>query len=122
MTCKICNDTGWYGDNNPGIRGNREYCRCECKEDGQHKEEVSIMVKNFSKEANKKYDCDFDVTVGGELWNIHQRYNQPSGEPAWYIGSIYRQGTRFERTFTPSEIKVPPVKRAERIKGGENDL
>lgn len=31
MTCELCNDTGWYGDNGPGIRGNREYIPCECK-------------------------------------------------------------------------------------------
>ena len=29
--CELCNDTGWYGDNGPGIRGNREYIPCECK-------------------------------------------------------------------------------------------
>ena len=29
--CEQCQDTGWYGDNGPGIKGNREYIRCECK-------------------------------------------------------------------------------------------
>ena len=29
--CESCHDTGWYGDNGPGIKGNREYIRCECK-------------------------------------------------------------------------------------------
>lgn len=29
--CELCHDTGWYGDNGPGIKGNREYIRCECK-------------------------------------------------------------------------------------------
>jgi len=28
--CEVCHDTGWYGDNGPGIKGNREYQRCEC--------------------------------------------------------------------------------------------
>ncbi|MCK4821193.1 hypothetical protein KA005_35840 [bacterium] len=28
--CEECHDTGWYGDNGPGIKGNREYQRCEC--------------------------------------------------------------------------------------------
>ncbi len=27
--CELCNGTGWYGDNGPGIRGNREYVPCE---------------------------------------------------------------------------------------------
>ena len=28
--CEDCNDTGWYGDNGPGIKGNKEYGKCEC--------------------------------------------------------------------------------------------
>ena len=30
----MCNDTGWYGDNGPGIRGNSEYVPCECRKKG----------------------------------------------------------------------------------------
>lgn len=33
--CDDCHDTGWYGDNGPGIRGNREYAPCECREKGK---------------------------------------------------------------------------------------
>ena len=29
--CEQCKDTGWYGDNGPGIKGNREYIPCECR-------------------------------------------------------------------------------------------
>jgi hypothetical protein len=30
--CDTCGGTGWYGDNGPGIRGNREYQPCDvCK-------------------------------------------------------------------------------------------
>lgn len=29
--CETCKDTGWYGDNGPGIKGNREYVPCECQ-------------------------------------------------------------------------------------------
>jgi hypothetical protein len=28
--CEFCNGSGWYGDNGPGIRGNREYVPCGC--------------------------------------------------------------------------------------------
>ena len=27
--CESCNDTGWYGDNGPGIKHNREYHECD---------------------------------------------------------------------------------------------
>ncbi len=30
MKCENCRDTGWYGDNGPGIVGNHEFHRCEC--------------------------------------------------------------------------------------------
>jgi len=35
MKCKLCRDTGWYGDNGPGIKGNNEYQRCECGQLGK---------------------------------------------------------------------------------------
>lgn len=28
--CETCHDTGFYGDNGPGIKGNGEYVACEC--------------------------------------------------------------------------------------------
>ena len=28
--CDDCHDTGWYGDNGPGVIGNEEFQRCEC--------------------------------------------------------------------------------------------
>lgn len=28
--CPDCHGTGWYGDNGPGIKGNSEWCPCEC--------------------------------------------------------------------------------------------
>lgn len=27
---ELCHDTGYYGDKQPGIKGNREYQPCEC--------------------------------------------------------------------------------------------
>jgi hypothetical protein len=30
MTCELCNGTGFYGDNGPGQKGNREYVQCDC--------------------------------------------------------------------------------------------
>ena len=29
--CKLCNDTGYYGDNGPGQKGNNEWVHCECR-------------------------------------------------------------------------------------------
>ena len=30
MTRELCNGTGFYGDNGPGQKGNREYVQCDC--------------------------------------------------------------------------------------------
>jgi hypothetical protein len=36
MTCELCRGTGWYGDNGPGRKGNREYQPCErCNPEGK---------------------------------------------------------------------------------------
>lgn len=32
MKCELCNDTGYYGDNGPGIKGNNEWNHCECRD------------------------------------------------------------------------------------------
>ena len=31
--CPECKGTGWYGDNRPGRKGNREFQKCECREE-----------------------------------------------------------------------------------------
>jgi len=28
--CELCNGAGFYGDNGPGQKGNREYVQCDC--------------------------------------------------------------------------------------------
>jgi len=33
MKCEKCHGSGFYGDNGPGRKGNREYTRCDCQED-----------------------------------------------------------------------------------------
>lgn len=34
-TCELCQGTGYYGDNGPGTRGNREYQPCDaCRPEG----------------------------------------------------------------------------------------
>lgn len=68
--CELCNGSGWYGDNGPGIRGNREYVPCEhCnpKADGDY-----AVLGDGWRDARKEYpEHDNDVLVycdgcGGE--------------------------------------------------------
>jgi len=33
LKCEKCHDSGFYGDNGPGRKGNTEYTRCDCQED-----------------------------------------------------------------------------------------
>ncbi len=43
--CETCRDTGWYGDNGPGRRGNREYVPCDCEVGKQFKPGKSLERK-----------------------------------------------------------------------------
>ena len=67
--CETCHDTGWYGDNGPGIKGNNEYQRCECMAETKVKicpmcdgrgvlypEEIEeeIWIKRYSKKHMKQ--------------------------------------------------------------------
>jgi len=52
MRCDVCNtcqDTGWYGDNGPGVLGNNEIARCDCGTrkkctTGYHEYEIHVDV------------------------------------------------------------------------------
>ena len=43
--CEVCRDTGWYGDNGPGLRGNREYHPCDQCPDLRAKAEMEQDVE-----------------------------------------------------------------------------
>lgn len=45
--CENCFDTGYYGDNGPMIRGNREFLPCECKRAGK------VAEMNFNERMQK---------------------------------------------------------------------
>jgi len=62
-------------------------------------------------EANRKERCDFDVSFRGEEWHIEMMWIQANGGVAWYDGGIFRKGTKFMRTFSPSEIDDVPRNR-----------
>lgn len=57
--CEVCYDTGWYGDNGPGIKGNREYQRCECKAETKIKicsvcKGTGVIIDNKSLELTEE--------------------------------------------------------------------
>jgi methylphosphotriester-DNA--protein-cysteine methyltransferase len=57
--CELCAGSGWYGDNGPGIKGNREYVPCErCNPRGEEAtpdsksdrallEEAVILIRQY---------------------------------------------------------------------------
>jgi len=60
-------------------------------------------------EANRKERCDFDVMHNEEQWHIEMSWIQTDGNVAWYDGATYRDGVKFMRIFSPSEIDVPEI-------------
>jgi len=67
MACEICKDTGWYGDNGPGRRGNKEYIACECKAEGKEPIENTCKWERMDDESDcYETSCDqaFCLTDG----------------------------------------------------------
>ena len=57
--CEDCHDTGYAGDNGPGIRENREYVPCECNFIARNKRKIARRpvpqrTPELSDGANKK--------------------------------------------------------------------
>ncbi len=53
--CEYCHDTGWYGDNGPGTRGNRECMPCDmCKAKGLPTADESLLTHLRSEVARLK--------------------------------------------------------------------
>ena len=54
---------------------------------------------------NNKTDADFISEVDGEKWHIFAAWKTPDNDVAYYVGEIFRNECRFERTFVPEKIK-----------------
>lgn len=74
--CELCNGTGWYGDNGPGIIGNREYVPCE--------------------NCNPKADGDYAVL--GDGWRDANR-DCPDDDSPVLVCSKLRDGLFYEVGF-----------------------
>jgi len=59
--CELCNDTGYYGDNGPGIKGNVEYAICECREPKEPTTDELI------KEGSLRHPDSFANTIASRL-------------------------------------------------------
>lgn len=53
--CEVCKDTGYYGDNGAGIRGNREYQPCDMP---IHKGNLMIQEQQDLERARKYVDAE----------------------------------------------------------------
>ncbi len=60
---------------------------------------------------NTHEPCDWNANVDGDDWHVFQCWRS-AGVPVWYVAETVRNGTRIERTFSPSEIAPPPVMHA----------
>ena len=53
--CELCNGSGWYGDNGPGRRGNREYVPCE-----ECNPNIIESIRSKNKERRVSHECQRD--------------------------------------------------------------
>ena len=50
--CEECQDTGYYGDNGPGMYGNNEVTPCECRE--QKAEDLEREIIQLEKSITRR--------------------------------------------------------------------
>jgi hypothetical protein len=53
--CELCAGSGWYGDNGPGIKGNREYVPCERRNPSGSTFGIIMKEPNRKESFHKKY-------------------------------------------------------------------
>lgn len=84
--CELCKGSGWYGDNGPGIRGNREYVPCEyCNPKGDGDYAVlgdgwRDVRDELPENSNMVLGAWIELCGDVKLWNYavvkYNRYNQ----------------------------------------------
>ena len=81
MKCEKCHDSGFYGDNGPGRKGNTEYTRCECQEDmpctTHHACECVIFALH---KVIKFYEDDIDAGFMRPQWLVDALNVKPTGQ------------------------------------------
>lgn len=83
--CELCAGSGWYGDNGPGIKGNREYVPCErCNPRGEEAspdsksdrallEEAVRLLKISYRHLPQLYGETEDELLKGQIQNFLAR-------------------------------------------------
>ena len=87
--CEDCMDTGWCGDNGPGIRGNREYHPCHCRPELPSKE---ATIKKLKAKLAKISSLALDLP-GGIDENADLENDSPEDMTAHIGGLIYQIAT-----------------------------
>lgn len=103
--CELCNGTGWYGDNGPGIRGNREYVPCEhCnpKADGDY-----AVLGDGWRDARKELPADGEQVIWVVLWKGNSDQGLESPDEYEYIyGRYYEEMEVIRLPWSDKEYKV----------------
>ena len=79
MKCEKCHDSGFYGDNGPGRKGNTEYTRCECQESVPC---ISHHVCDCIKERLDKIEA---------VWQKYKHLDYLLTDKGWLAGDILLQ-------------------------------
>lgn len=61
-TCELCHGTGYYGENGPGQKGNREYVQCDCTKPKDH---MNLPGVKLASQAEEGADWMQVVLTGG---------------------------------------------------------
>ncbi len=95
--CDLCEGTGFYGDNGPGIRGNLEYVPCEkCnpKADGDY----AVLGDGWR-------DVRKELPEIGEAVLTYNHYGISADERELFIGYINEEDKKWYVPWTDIELE-----------------
>ena len=97
LKCEVCRDTGWYGDNGPGIKGNTEYHRCDqCNTKAKPSTDPEVQrvcgemgIQGVCKDFPKCGKCTIQMSIGDlAFWMRNHSHNEGDDYPHYLWNMI----------------------------------
>ncbi len=110
--CDLCKGTGYYGDNGPGIKGNNEHTRCECrtypKPNNEPVSEISTdeLIKHYGISQRGAYD----LIVASRLESQQKKIDELEIEVEYANSNYQDLGNELDNSLSAYEELVEKVK------------
>ena len=132
VQCETCQDTGWYGDNGPGIKGNSEYQPCDQCQKGYNIENSERLQQRSLRAENERLRQKLDKTLdtshlryldleaeNERLRNRWEKLKQSINE--WCESIYFDDETEHSPRYATLCSVIEEMQQHEAQDGGEND-